>query len=156
MNRDNLLNDLKRIFKKHGVWPSGSLKLREFKNGWDGKTADCIVADENGAFPYKDTDGPFINFSIIPVEIAPSFVAKKVNTVLMDKDALLANGIKSPLTQESFTNRKAWAEHLKANGCVEIGNDFNNAKMRTEVRGDFDCRKELSQATHQVMDKYGH
>lgn len=76
---------------------------------------------------------------------------------LQDKDVLLRNGVISPLDgKTAFHNRREWAEHLKLNNCVEIGNDFNNAKPRTEIRGDFDCRKELAQVTHQVMEKYGH
>lgn len=76
---------------------------------------------------------------------------------LQDKDILLKDGVVSPLDgKTAFHNRHDWADHLKRNDCVEIGNDFNNSKPRTEIRGDFDCRKELSQATHQVMEKYGH
>lgn len=76
---------------------------------------------------------------------------------LQDRDVLLKDGVISPLDgKTAFHNRRDWADHLKRNDCVEIGNDFNNAKPRTEIRGDFDCRKELSQATHQIMEKYGH
>lgn len=77
---------------------------------------------------------------------------------LMDKDKLLANGILSPLDQKSaFHNRKDWGEHLKRNGCVEVGNDLNKAtEKKREIKGDFDVRAELSKVTHQVMEKYGH
>lgn len=156
MDRDLLLTDLKKVFKKHKAWPSGSLKLRELNGEWDEKTAECIITDEHGVFPYKDTSGPFIDFTIIPVEKVSNFTGRKVNTTIMDKDKLLANGIISPLDgKTAFSNRRDWGEHLKANGCVEYGNDLNNHKAPTEIRGDFDCRKELSQATHQVMEKYG-
>lgn len=72
---------------------------------------------------------------------------------IVDRDKLLANGVLSPLDHQTyFTNRKDWADHLKANGCVEIGNDYNNSiKNNREVKGDFDCRKELAQATHQIL-----
>lgn len=76
---------------------------------------------------------------------------------IMDRDVLLKNGVTSPIDpKQSFTNRRDWAEHLKRNDCVEIGNDFNNAVPRKEIRGDFNCREELSKVTHQVMEKYGH
>lgn len=79
------------------------------------------------------------------------------NLTLMDKDVLLKDGIKSPIDQQSyFTNRKDWNNHLKANGCIEYGNDLNNHKPPKEMRGDFDCRKELTQATNQIAEKYGH
>lgn len=77
-------------------------------------------------------------------------------TVIMT-DKLLENGVVSPLDgKTAFHNRRTWKEHLKANGCVEIGNDYNNLKKKTEIQGDFDCRKELSQAVNQVAEKYGH
>lgn len=157
MDRDLFLVDLKKVLKKHRVWPSGSLRLRELNGSWDEKTADALITESNGYPPYKDTSGPFINFSIIPIEIVGNCKSSKVNTVIIDKDVLLKDGIVSPLDgKTAFHNRREWGEHLKANGCVEYGNDMNNHKAPTEVRGDFDCRKELAQATHQVMDKYGH
>lgn len=157
MDRDLFVADLKKVLKKHKVWLSGAIKIREIKSVWDEKTAECMITDENGCFPYKDTSGPFINFNIIPLEIKNSFSNRKVSTVIMDRDKLLANGVLSPLDQKTaFHNRKDWGEHLKANGCVEIGNDFNNStEKKREIKGDFDCREELAKATHQVMEKYG-
>lgn len=75
------------------------------------------------------------------------------NLCIIDKDKLLKDGVVSPLDQKTyFTNRKAWGEHLKANGCVEIGNDYNNStRKKREIKGDFDCRRELAHATQQVL-----
>lgn len=82
---------------------------------------------------------------------------KTLKITLMDKDKLLANGVKSPINKKSFTNRREWKEHLKANGCVEVGNDFNNAKeVAGKLRGDYDVRDDLGKATYEVMAKYGH
>lgn len=82
---------------------------------------------------------------------------KSGKVTIQDRDKLLANGILSPLDgKTAFHNRRDWADHLKRNNCVEYGNDMNNHKAPTEVRGDFDCRKELSEATYQVMEKHGH
>lgn len=74
---------------------------------------------------------------------------------LMDKDILLTNGVESPITGEAFLNRMDWNNHLKANGCVEFGNDLNSAKPRTDIRGDFNCREELGKAVYQVAEKHG-
>lgn len=81
-----------------------------------------------------------------------------VNTILQDRDILLKDGILSPLDQKTaFHNRRDWNEHLKRNGCVEIGNDYNNStQKKSEIKGDFNCRQELGKATYQVMEKYGH
>lgn len=83
---------------------------------------------------------------------------RPIKITLLDRDKLLANGIVSPLDQKTaFHNRRDWGEHLKRNDCVEVGNDFNKStEKKREIKGDFDCRKELAQATHQVMEKYGY
>lgn len=154
MNQDTFLSDLKKLLNKHNLWFSGTVKIREI-GVWDAKTANVEICDVANYGYARDTSGPMMNFNINQVAIESSFSPKIVRTVIMDKDKLLANGVVSPLTQESFHNRADYKDHLKRHGCVEIGNDFNNAKMRTEIHGDFDCRKELSQATHQVMEKYG-
>lgn len=80
------------------------------------------------------------------------------NITIMDADKLLKDGVLSPLDMKTaFTNRRDYADHLKRNGCVEIGNDFNNsANKKREIKGDFDCRNDLAQATHQIAEKYGH
>lgn len=77
---------------------------------------------------------------------------------ICDRDKLLANGVLSPLDQKTaFHNRKDWAEHLKRNDCVEFGNDFNKStEKKREIKGDFNCYKELAQATNQIADKYGY
>lgn len=85
-------------------------------------------------------------------------ISKKSKISIMDKDKLLANGVLSPLDMKTaFHNRVDYADHLKRNGCVEVGNDFNKStEKKREIKGDFDVRAELSKVTHQVMDKYGH
>lgn len=156
MNRDAFLSDLKKVLKKHRIWLSGVLKIRDFAL-FDEKTSACEITEENGFYPYRDTSGPFIGFSIQPIEKPSDFTPTSVKTIIMDRDKLLANGVLSPLTKEAFHNRTDWNNHLKANGCVEIGNDFNTAHEKPiELKGDFDCRKELGEATYQVLDKYGH
>lgn len=155
MNRDTFLSDIKKVLKKHNVWLSGTLKIRTVGEEWDAATASAHIADIYEFPPYRDTSGPFIHLEIEHKQLESQYVKNAVKTVIYDKDKLLAEGVPSPITKESFHNRREWNNHLKQHGCVEIGNDFNNAKMREEVRGDFDCRKELAQATHQIMEKYG-
>lgn len=80
--------------------------------------------------------------------------AQPLRGAIIDKDRLLANGIASPIDKSMHTNRRTWKEHLKANGCVEIGNDFNKSTGKKPLEGNFDCRKELTEATNRVWDKY--
>jgi len=54
-------------------------------------------------------------------------------------------------TMPVIEGRVAHREFLKRNGYVEVGNDM--PKPKTEVRGDFNLRKELTEATKQVLAK---
>lgn len=46
-------------------------------------------------------------------------------------------------------SRSQHREYLRRNGYIEIGNE--KPKLRSEVRGDFDVRPELSQAAREVL-----
>lgn len=72
---------------------------------------------------------------------------------IVDRDVLLKDGVLSPIDQKTaFHNRKDWNDHLKRNNCVELGND---RQPKRELQGNFNCRKELAQATRQVLEKQG-
>ena len=51
-----------------------------------------------------------------------------------------------------ITSRSGHRAFLKRNGYVEVGNEM--PQERTEIRGDFNARKELTDAVHQVLPKY--
>ena len=157
MNRDIFLDELTALLNKHNAWLSGSVKIREI-GGWDASSATVEISETDGFPPYIDTSATFLKFNISPVEFITDFKADKSYVQIVDRDKLLSDGVLSPLDQKTaFHNRRDWGEHLKANGCVEIGNDFNKStEKKREIKGDFDCRKELAQATHQVMEKHGH
>ena len=125
----------------------------ELLKAWEEATVDNPIVLASG-----ESDNFCKAMKIIGAQEDSRLGRKSLNIELVDRDFLLKDGVLSPLDQKSaFHNRHDWAEHLKRNGCVEIGNDFNNAtQKKREVVGDFDCRRELAQATHQVMEKYGH
>lgn len=78
---------------------------------------------------------------------------KKDKVTVIITDVLLKDGVVSPIDQKSvFHNRKDWGEHLKRNNCVELGND---RMPERKIQGNFNCRKELTQATRQVLEKQG-
>ncbi len=72
-----------------------------------------------------------------------------------NNDKLLDNGVRSPVDGRVYSNKKTWRDNLKAHGCVEVGNDLNNAKPRSEIRGDYNVRQELARATYEVLNKQG-
>jgi hypothetical protein len=152
--------DLQKLMQKHGCYLLGNLSVTTGDH-LDYTTLSCEIAEyimiPTGMHMVKDTSGPFIVIDADRKEIAPSFYqGNKSHVSIMDKDRLLANGIVSPIDQTVFHNRREWANHLKSHDCVEFGNDLNNAKAPTEMRGDFNCREELGKATYQIMEKYGH
>jgi hypothetical protein len=152
---------LKKLMDKHGCYLLGNLDVISSESPHlDIQTHKCEIVDfvwvNVGVHRCRDMSGPFIVSSAELKEVESGFKSEKIKITVMDKDVLLRDGVKSPITQEAFHNRAGWKEHLKAHGCVEVGNDYNNAKPREEVRGDFNCREELGKATYQVMEKYGH
>lgn len=52
----------------------------------------------------------------------------------------------------TITSRSGHRAFLKRNGYVEVGNEM--PKERTEVHGDFNTRKELTEAVREVLPKY--
>jgi hypothetical protein len=152
--------DLQKLMQKHGCYLLGNHRIStdEIINS---TTLACEVTAEiavqSGIHTITDRSGPFIIVNADRKEIIPSFYqGNKSHVSIMDKDRLLANGVVSPIDQTVFHNRRDWANHLKSHDCVEFGNDLNNAKAPTEMRGDFNCREELGKATYQIMEKYGH
>jgi hypothetical protein len=80
---------------------------------------------------------------IVPTMVAPDIGAYQA--VAVD----VATG-KAPV----INSRSAHRDFLKRNGYIEVGNEplgFNRKK--DEVRGDFNVRGELTQATREVMRK---
>lgn len=79
---------------------------------------------------------------------------KAKSPVVYDRDKLLAGGVFSHADKKTYTTKREWDDHLKAHGCVEVGNDYNHMlKGRTEVAGNFECRKELTEAYRHVTGK---
>lgn len=147
------IHDLQKLLKKHKIFLSGKLRISSNK-----KSQGILFSEVDGDGIVKDTMGPFLYFRKEEFSDESTHKTFKIKTVIVDKDRLLANGVISPIDgKTAFHNRQDWANHLKANDCVEIGNDFNKShEKRKPIEGDFDCRKELTKVTHQVMEKYGH
>lgn len=51
-----------------------------------------------------------------------------------------------------ITSRSQHRDYLKRNGYVEVGNEM--PKQRTETHGDFNVRRELTQAVREVLPKF--
>lgn len=150
--------ELKKLMDKHGCYLVGNIKVKITSDDrLDLTTYLCEVAEAiDCGMGIFDRMGPFLIGHANQKISHSNFDAKKSNITVLMADKLLENGVLSPINQEAFHNRREWKEHLKANNCVEFGNDLNNAKPRSDVRGDFNCREELGKATYEIMEKYGH
>lgn len=55
----------------------------------------------------------------VPLAAAPPAARLQV----VNRDAGFADGVASPADGRRYRSRRAWDEHLRAHGMVEIGND---------------------------------
>lgn len=69
-------------------------------------------------------------------------------------DDLGTKGVFNPANGKTYDSKSEYGKSVKAAGMEIVGNDAPTT-TRTEVRGDFDCRKDIAQAIEQTgaMDK---
>lgn len=103
------------------------------KKRWiqDPKTGDLIPAEEYHAHKAREA-GFYVMGDIQPYQAVAVDVATGNAPVI--------------------TSRSAHREYLKRNGYVELGNDAKPIQ-RTDVRGDFNVRAELTRATHEILSR---
>lgn len=145
----DFIDDLHRLCVKYDVFPVGNLRIRQ-GNEWDKKSFEIKSVNELNYGYAKDKGGPFILMNVNQIEIIQKFNVKKVNTVIQDKDVLLRDGVKSQVDGKMYTRRADYNDHLKRHDMVEVG-DQAPTKAPKEIRGDFDCKKELHEAIKQHM-----
>ena len=61
-------------------------------------------------------------------------------------------GIVNPADGKRYGNKQQYLDAVKRSGGKVMGNDLK-AEQRKEVRGDYNVRKELTNATKQVLSK---
>jgi hypothetical protein len=148
------LDEIREICTRRNILIGGKLRIldaeRYVPNTQETKFVEVI---EDGLT--RDRTGPFIFLSaeLKPAEIT-SFGKSKYNTALLnvDKDKLLKDGVKSSIDGSIHTNRKTYGDHLKAHGCREVGNDYNNAQAKFVSNHEFDD-KGLYEATARAVDE---
>lgn len=145
--------EIVKLMKKHNCYIVGNVRLK-LDDDFTDYTCEPVQDIKYGLITDR---GNFLSCSYQEKREESSFNPISSKITLMDKDKLLANGILSPIDQKSaFHNRRDWADHLKQHNCVEFGNDLNNAKIRSDIRGDYNVREELGKATYEVASKYGY
>jgi len=99
--------------------------------------AAIILAIEKGAFSFLKTNEK-----------------TKFNAPNVISDDLGTRGVLNPATGKMHDSKSSYYKDVRAAGCEIMGNDAK-VKVRTEIQGNYDCSKELSQAIDQTgfMDK---
>lgn len=89
-----------------------------------------------------------------PTMMEALLAGERVRMSVGNRDVCFGDPVKSVVDGTHHTSRQRYNEHLKANGCVEIGNDSGYGKpKKREIQGDFNVRKELAEATREVLSK---
>lgn len=80
----------------------------------------------------------------------------KYSIVNVISDDLGTKGVRNPVDGKVYDSKSAYHKSVRAAGCQVVGNEPIPAKKR-EIRGDFDCRREVAQAIERtgLMEKMG-
>jgi hypothetical protein len=74
---------------------------------------------------------------------------------IINRDKPLTNNrdgaTRSTIDGKMYDSRSKWDEHLKKSGCRQI--EKGEGEKPRELAGDFNCRKALTEATHEVLRK---
>ena len=112
--------------------------------------------------PYNSTNGEWVKKHAIdalileaidsgkltPIKYSASY--KAAPNIMTDYIAGAGGALRSQADGKMYDSKSAYRKSLKAHGMVEMGNDAPT-KGRDEIRGDFDCSKELKQALEQHL-----
>lgn len=63
-------------------------------------------------------------------------------------------GVVNPTDGKRYGSKQKYLDAVKRSGGKVVGADAS-AKQRTEIRGDFDVRKDLTEVTRKVLSKHG-
>lgn len=81
---------------------------------------------------------------------APENIAGRTVYVISDDLKAGVNGLHNPADGKMYDSKSAYYKGVKAAGCVVMGTDAK-AENRKELRGDYDCTKELKEALQQHL-----
>lgn len=155
-----LVTDLESVLRKHKVALEGKIRIcapDRFKAATSLSFQETIEVNV-GVHTCRDESGPFILLTAEEKPLArAAFTKLSYDSAMLniDKDKLLREGIASPLDKSIHTNRKSYNDHLRAHGCREVGNDYNNAKPKEwEHVSDASIKDSVAQAVHEVFDRH--
>lgn len=155
-NFKEFTKEFRQLCEKHKVLLAGRLNIlnqeRYIENSHSIEYKEII---EYGLI--TDRTGPFLILSGQLKPNKPIIFSKGKAVIIIDKDKPLAAGVVNPLDGQKYDTRHKWDETLKQNGChqAETSAPDNRAVKPEDMKGDFNCRKELTLATREVLEKQG-
>lgn len=88
-----------------------------------------------------------------PTMMEAILAGQDVSMTVGNREMCFSDPVKSMIDGKYYNNRKDYQNHLKQHGCVEVGNEYNGKTPKRELRGDFNVRKELTEATREVLSR---
>ncbi len=132
-----------KLCEKHNVVISGTLWIRKDDNYEPNQLIEFMPKNSEHAI---DSIKVYRELKAVPlIEFKPGKSA-----YVYDADAIMGDGIKSMADGKRYTSRRDYSASLRARGYIEMGDQAPN-KANTEIRGDFNVKKELHQAIQQHL-----
>lgn len=78
---------------------------------------------------------------------------EKVRMTVSNRDISFGDPVKSMIDGKHYSNKTDYSNHLKQHGCHEVGNDPIVEKKEKNLRGDFNVREAVAEATNHVLSK---
>lgn len=140
-----LVNDFLEVCRKHNITFQGQV-LFEKTCSQENACSQLVEFQEQANWGTRPVRG--MSAIVFTREFPESaFVGHTAQRgpVIQNKDILLKDGIRSQADGKIYTTRKAYNDHLKRHGMVEVGDQAPTQACK-EVRGDHDVSKELREA----------
>lgn len=151
-NIKDFTNALSELCKKHSVYLGGKLRILDMDRYEP--VPDIIMLETMVDGIITDRTGPFLLLSCpFKPQKANNLNIKTGNHLIIDKDKALNGGVVNPLDGKKYDTRHKWDETLKRHNCHQA--DTSMPTKKEELKGNYNARKELTEATREVLSKRG-
>lgn len=137
----SFLNDIYQVFIKHKLAPLGEFMLQKLDDDFDIKTLS-VKYQIDSKHHTGTIRGDFLVVDCEKIE-KPAEQFEGSRFQILDKEGLVRGGVRSPIDDKVYYDRKSYEEHAKRHDCVLVGNDFASKRAkRLETRAAKQAAKE--------------
>lgn len=124
------IDDLKAVFTKHQMALLGTIQLYQITPENEFITDSLKIEYQKDNKCYGGTwRGDFLNIECDKVEPEPAAEFERKSFTVLDREALVRDGVKSPLDDKVYYSRKAYDDHAKRHDSVLVGSDFQSKRQ---------------------------